>query len=123
MFSSFHVANFFTADKKLIVQSIDLARLIGRNILPMQGSQLILGWLVIATIVNRPWSLVKWRASSADPVFASNNDARANATTKTILLDMARSQSAIELRRKLVSSEWEITGGPVGTALPARTSH
>jgi hypothetical protein len=33
-------------------------------------------------------------------MFASNNDARANATPKTILLDMAPSQSAIELRRK-----------------------
>src|SRR3977135_2438939 len=42
-------------------------------------------------------------------MLASNNDARANATPKTILLDMARSQSAIELRRKPVSSEWEIT--------------
>jgi hypothetical protein len=38
-------------------------------------------------------------------MFASNNDARTNATPKTILLDMARSQSAIELRRKPVSSE------------------
>src|ERR1700704_5131904 len=42
-------------------------------------------------------------------MFASNNDARANATPKTILLDMAPSQSTIELRRKPVSSEWEIT--------------
>jgi hypothetical protein len=33
-------------------------------------------------------------------MFASNNDARANATPKTILLDMARSQSVIEFRRK-----------------------
>jgi hypothetical protein len=45
--------------KEPIVQSIDLARLIGRDILQLQGSQLILGWLVIATIANRPWSLVK----------------------------------------------------------------
>lgn len=45
--------------KELIVQSIDLSRLIGRDILLMQGSQLMLGWLIIATIVNRPWSLVK----------------------------------------------------------------
>src|SRR6266404_8236794 len=42
-------------------------------------------------------------------MFASNNDARANATPKTILLDMARSQSTIELRPKPVSSEREIT--------------
>jgi hypothetical protein len=33
----------------------------GRDILLMQGSQLMLGWLVIATIANRPWSLVKWQ--------------------------------------------------------------
>src|SRR4029077_1323788 len=42
-------------------------------------------------------------------MFASNNDARANATPKTILLDMARSQSVIELTRQPVSSGWEIT--------------
>jgi hypothetical protein len=53
--------NVFTACQELIVQSIDLARLIGRDILQMQGSQLVLGWLVIVTIANRPWSLVKWR--------------------------------------------------------------
>ena len=56
------IANFFTACQELIVQSIDLARLIGRDILQMQGSQLMLGWLVIATIVNRPWSFVKLRS-------------------------------------------------------------
>jgi hypothetical protein len=55
------IANFFTTCQELIVQSIDLARLIGRDILQMQGFQLILGWLVIATIANRPWSLVKLR--------------------------------------------------------------
>jgi hypothetical protein len=52
-------ANVFIACQELIVQSIDLSRLIGRDILLMQGSQLMLGWLIIATIVNRPWSLVK----------------------------------------------------------------
>jgi hypothetical protein len=31
----------------------------GRDIL-MRGSQLMLGWLVVVTIANRPWSLVKW---------------------------------------------------------------
>jgi hypothetical protein len=46
-------------------------------------------------------------------MLGSNNDARANATPKTILLDIARSQSVIELRRKPVSSEWEITTEPV----------
>jgi hypothetical protein len=53
------IANVFTACQELIVQSVDLARLMGRDILLMQGSQLMLGWLVIATIANRPWSLVK----------------------------------------------------------------
>jgi hypothetical protein len=53
------IANFFTARQELIVQSVDLTRLIGRDILLTQGSQLILGWLVVATILNRPWSLVK----------------------------------------------------------------
>ena len=52
-------ADFFTACQELIVQSVDFARLIGRDILLMQGSQLTLGWLLIATIANRPWSLVK----------------------------------------------------------------
>ena len=55
------VPNFFTTCQQLIVQSVDLARLIGRDILQMQRSQLILGWLIIATIVNRPWSTVKSR--------------------------------------------------------------
>src|SRR5258707_15184252 len=55
------IANLFTACQELIVQSVDLARLIGRDILQMQGSQLMLGWLVIATIPNRPGSPVKWR--------------------------------------------------------------
>jgi hypothetical protein len=50
-----------TACQELIVQSVDLARLIERDILLMQGSQLMLGWLVVATIANRPWSPVKWR--------------------------------------------------------------
>ena len=53
-------------------------------------------------------------------MFVSNSDARANATPKTILLDMvARSQSAIELRRKPVSSEWEITTAP-GAYIPLK---
>jgi hypothetical protein len=56
------VPNFFTICQELIVQSVDLARLIGRDILQMQRSQLTLGWLVIATIVNRPSSTVKWRS-------------------------------------------------------------
>src|SRR5260370_16619890 len=52
-------------------------------------------------------------------MFASNNDARANATPKTILLDIARSQSAIELRRKPVSSEWEMPTAP-GAYIPLK---
>jgi hypothetical protein len=55
------IANLSTACQELIVQSVDLAGLTGRDILLMQDSQLMLGWLVIATIANRPWSLVKWR--------------------------------------------------------------
>src|SRR3981189_359371 len=54
-------SNLFSACRDLFVQSVELARLTGRDILLMQGSQLMLGWLVIATIANRPWSLVKWR--------------------------------------------------------------
>jgi hypothetical protein len=53
------IPNFFSACQQLIVQPVDLARLVGRDILQMQRSQLILGWLVIATILNRPWSTVK----------------------------------------------------------------
>jgi hypothetical protein len=53
------IPNFFTACQELIVQSVDRARLIGRDVLQMQRSQLILGRLEIATIVNRPWSAVK----------------------------------------------------------------
>jgi hypothetical protein len=52
-------AAFLTACQELIVQSVDLARLIGREILLMQSSQLSLGWLVIVAIANRPWSLAK----------------------------------------------------------------
>ena len=51
--------DFSTACQELIVQSVDFAGLIGRDIFLMQGSQLTLGWLVIATVANRPWSLVK----------------------------------------------------------------
>ena len=50
-----------TACQELIVQSVDLARLIARDILLMQSSQLMLGWLVVAAIANWPWSPVKWR--------------------------------------------------------------
>jgi hypothetical protein len=55
------ITAFSPLAEELIVQAIDLARLIGRDVLPMQGSQLELGWLVIATIAYRPWSLVKGR--------------------------------------------------------------
>jgi len=41
-----------TACQELIVQSVDLARLIERDIILMQGSQLMLGWLVVAAIAN-----------------------------------------------------------------------
>ena len=57
------IANLFTACQELIVQTVDLARLTGRDILLMQGSQLMLGWLVIVTIANRPWSLAKRRGA------------------------------------------------------------
>jgi hypothetical protein len=40
-------ASLFTVGQELIVQSIDLARLIGLDIVQMQGSQLMLGWLVV----------------------------------------------------------------------------
>ena len=53
------ITSLFTACQELIVQSVDFAGLIGRDIFLMQGSQLTLGWLVIATVANRPWSLVK----------------------------------------------------------------
>src|ERR1700739_4346083 len=52
-----------TACHELIVQSVDLARLIERHIILMQGSQLMFGWLVVAAIVNRPWSPAKWRGA------------------------------------------------------------
>jgi hypothetical protein len=55
------IANFygagqelFSAGQELIGQSIDLAHLIGRDILPIQSSQLVLCWLVVVTIVNWP---------------------------------------------------------------------
>ena len=57
------IPNFFTACQELIVQSVDVARLIGRDILQMQRSHLILGRLVISTIVNRPRSNVKRRGA------------------------------------------------------------
>src|ERR1043166_4737948 len=40
-------------------------------------------------------------------MFASNSDTRANATPKTIFLDMASSQSVIEPTRQPISSGWE----------------
>jgi hypothetical protein len=53
------IANFLTGCQELIVQSVDFARLIGRDILLVKGSQLMLGWLVVVTIANRPWPFVK----------------------------------------------------------------
>ena len=53
----------FTVGQELVVQPVDLASLIGRYILQVQGSQLMFGWLVVSTIVNRPWSIVKWRGA------------------------------------------------------------
>jgi hypothetical protein len=53
------IANFFAACQELIVQSVDLLCLIGREILLMQVSQLLLGWLEIVTIADRPWCLAK----------------------------------------------------------------
>jgi hypothetical protein len=55
------IAIFFAICQELIVESIDLACLIGRDILQMQGIQLALCWLIIVTIANRLWSFVKWR--------------------------------------------------------------
>jgi len=57
------IVSFFAVCEELIIQSVDLARLIGRDILLMQGSQLPFGWLVVEAIANRPWSLVKWRGA------------------------------------------------------------
>ena len=57
------IANFSAAFQELIVQSVDLTRLMGRDILLVQGSQLALGWLIVETIANRPWSFVKWRVA------------------------------------------------------------
>jgi len=42
--------------------------------------------------------LVKWLGVLCDPMFASNNDARTNATPKTILLEHARLSISIEIR-------------------------
>jgi hypothetical protein len=72
------IANFSAACQELIVQSVDLARLMGRDIL-MQGSQLMLGWLVVVTIANRPWSLVKWLGApcvSCKRTGSANRDSR-----------------------------------------------
>ena len=55
------IANFLAGCQELIVQSVDFARLIVRDILPVQGSQLMFGWLVVVTIANRPWPFVKCR--------------------------------------------------------------
>jgi hypothetical protein len=51
--------NLFTAREELIVQSLDLVRLIGRDILLMQRSQLVLGGLVIEPVVDWPRPLMK----------------------------------------------------------------
>jgi hypothetical protein len=73
------IPNFFTACQELIVQSVDRARLIGRDVLQMQCSQLILGRLEIATMVAMvrceevgrplPWLQAQWdyQAQSSSP--------------------------------------------------------
>ncbi|CCE04584.1 hypothetical protein BRAS3843_1090026 [Bradyrhizobium sp. STM 3843] len=53
------VQTFLAVSQQLVVQSVDLARLIGRDILQVQRSQLILGWLMSPTVVDRPGSAVK----------------------------------------------------------------
>jgi hypothetical protein len=50
-----------------MVQSVDLVRLIGRNILLMQRSQLILGGLVIEPVVDWPQPLTKRRRILGNP--------------------------------------------------------
>ena len=57
------IPNFFAVCQELIVQLVDRARLIARDILQTQRSQFVLGRLEIATIVNRPWSPVKRRGA------------------------------------------------------------
>jgi len=64
------IPNVLTLCQQLAVQPVDVVRLIGRDILQMQRSQLILGRLVIPTIANRPWSIVKWRS---DPCTGRNS--------------------------------------------------
>src|SRR5689334_2230690 len=56
-------ASSFTLCQQLVVQSIDLASLIGRDILQMQGSQLMFGWLVVVPAANRPRTLVEQRGA------------------------------------------------------------
>ena len=46
--------NLVTGRHELIVQSVDLVRLVARDILLMQRSQLILSWLVVEPVVDRP---------------------------------------------------------------------
>jgi hypothetical protein len=73
------IANFSTASQELIVQPVDLAGLTARDIPLMQGSQLMLGWLVVVIILNRPWSLVKWRGTlsiSCKRRVSANRDSR-----------------------------------------------
>lgn len=48
------ISDFFTVCQELIIQSVNLARLIGRDILLMQASQFMLGWLVVVPIADRP---------------------------------------------------------------------
>ena len=48
--------------QELIVNLVDLARLIRRDILEMQRSQLLLGWLVVVAVANRPGLLMNWRS-------------------------------------------------------------
>jgi hypothetical protein len=78
-------ATLFNVRHEFFVQSVDLACLFGRNIFPMQVSQL-LSWLIIVTIANRP--LRSDGASSADPMFVNINDAKAAIEPKALLLDM-----------------------------------
>jgi hypothetical protein len=59
--------NLFTAREELIAQSVDLVRLIGRDILLMQRSQLVLGGLVIEPVVDWPRPLMKRRRILSNP--------------------------------------------------------
>ena len=54
------------ACQELIVQSVDLARFIRGDILPMQRSQLVLSGLMIETVVDWPRLLMKRRGIRGD---------------------------------------------------------